>query len=208
MARRSHHYNVLQTETYVVSRRRTLPLRSLTGPRNGCQNFGHSPVQLLQSFDAISTQLHSVDLQGATATYKTIVSATVGLRVGKSSGSMETHAQGHICRFATLCDSHLQMSRHILNLCYIPEPALQVCRLEPPFFCVAILSLSDARSSKSYQELRSHIAISGEQATVTFNLVEKPFHFNAVLNNFHAELARVTSQRTPSSPPESREVCN
>ncbi|KAJ7057086.1 hypothetical protein C8F01DRAFT_342843 [Mycena amicta] len=152
-----------------------------TDLKTASKNLGQSTIHLVQSFDAIATQLHSVDLQGAMPPVK---------------------PQWKIIR------------RDYLELLSLLRSNVLTLSARIKMFCTVVLPLSvrpsGANLVRSHQEkvhvLQSYMTISAEQASLAFSLVEKAVSFNSVLSNFHMEIARATSQRTPSSPRELQDL--
>ncbi|KAJ7507282.1 hypothetical protein B0H11DRAFT_197708 [Mycena galericulata] len=144
-----------------------------TDLQDACKNLAQSIVQLMQAFNSIATQLHSVDLQAIMPPIKP---------QWKIIRRDYTELVFHIRTNASAISARLKM------------------------FCTVILPLctrpSVGQSSRSYREklhvLQSYMAISAEQAALTFQLVEKTANLNFVSSNLHTEIARATSQRAQS----------
>ncbi|KAJ7624980.1 hypothetical protein DFH06DRAFT_745053 [Mycena polygramma] len=141
--------------------------------KDACQNLAQSTVQLLQGFDSIAVQLHSVDLQAsmppAKPQWKLIRREYLDL-----VRSARTNAGTCSARIKMFCSVILPLS------------------VRP----------STGQSSRSQREkhhvLQSFMTISAEQAALTFKLVEKAVNLNSMLCNFHTEISRATSQRASS----------
>ncbi|KAJ6588461.1 hypothetical protein B0H19DRAFT_207242 [Mycena capillaripes] len=141
--------------------------------KDACQNLAQSTVQLMQGFDSIAVQLHSVDLQALMPPVKPQwkLIRREYLELIKSA---RTNAATCSARIKMFCNVILPLS------------------VRP----------SASQSSRSHREkhhvLQSFMTISAEQAALTYQLVEKAIHLNSVMCNFHTEIARATSQRASS----------
>ncbi|KAJ6511376.1 hypothetical protein C8R47DRAFT_963807 [Mycena vitilis] len=141
--------------------------------KDACQNLAQSTVQLLQGFDSIAVQLHSVDLQAsmppAKPQWKLIRREYLDL-----VRSARTNAGTCSARIKMFCSVILPLS------------------VRP----------SAGHSSRSQREkhhvLQSFMTISAEQAAFSVELVEKAVNLNSMLCNFHTEILRATSQRASS----------
>ncbi|KAJ7846341.1 hypothetical protein B0H14DRAFT_934429 [Mycena olivaceomarginata] len=141
--------------------------------KDSCKTLAQSTVQLIQGFNSISTQLHSVDLQAAMPPVKP---------QWKSMRREYMELIPILRTNAATCSARLKM------FCSVILPL----SVRP----------SSGQSSRSHREkqhvLQSFMTISAEQAALTFQLVEKAMHLNSGTSNFHTEIARATSQRASS----------
>jgi len=141
--------------------------------KDACKSLAQSTVQLMQAFNTIATQLHSVDLQAIMPPVK---------------------PQWKIIR------------RDYMDLVFQIRTNAATISARTKMFCAVILPLSTrpsvGQSSRSHREklhvLQSYMAISAEQAALTFQLVEKMVNLNSLSSNFHTEIARAASQRAQS----------
>ncbi|KAJ7757028.1 hypothetical protein B0H16DRAFT_1721492 [Mycena metata] len=144
-----------------------------TDLKDACKNLALSTVQLKQGFDSIATQLHSVDIRAVMPPIKPQWDLT-------RRGYMELVPL--LRTNATTCSARIKM------------------------FCNVILPLSvrpsSGQSSRAHREkhhvLQSFMAISAEQAALTFQLVQKATALNAMTSEFHTEIARATASRASS----------
>ncbi|KAK7042361.1 tryptophan synthase beta subunit-like PLP-dependent enzyme [Favolaschia claudopus] len=141
--------------------------------KDASRNLALSTVQLLQGYDSISMQLHSVDLQAAMPPVKP---------------QWKLIRKDYMELVCLLRMNAVTCSARIKMFCNVILP-------------LSVRS-SNSQSSRSHQEkqhvLQSFITISAEQAALTFQLAEKAVHLNSVASNFHTEIARATSQRASS----------
>ncbi|KAJ7216572.1 hypothetical protein GGX14DRAFT_50825 [Mycena pura] len=141
--------------------------------KTASRNVAQSTALLLQGFDSIAMQLHSVDLQ---AIMPPVKPQWMLLR------------REYLELTSLLRTNALTCSARIKMFCTVILP-LSVRR-------------SSSQSSRSHHEkvhvLRSYMTISAEQAALTFQLIEKAVNFNSAASNFHTEIARATSQRASS----------
>ncbi|KAK7019892.1 tryptophan synthase beta subunit-like PLP-dependent enzyme [Favolaschia claudopus] len=141
--------------------------------KDASRNLALSTVQLLQGYDSISMQLHSVDLQAAMPPVKP---------------QWKLIRKDYMELVCLLRMNAVTCSARIKMFCNVILP-------------LSVRS-STSQSSRSHQEkqhvLQSFITISAEQAALTFQLAEKAVHLNSVASNFHTEIARASSQRASS----------
>ncbi|KAJ7628570.1 hypothetical protein FB45DRAFT_40738 [Roridomyces roridus] len=139
--------------------------------KDACQNLAVSTAQLMRGFNSISTQLHSVDMQATMPPVK---------------------PQWKLIR-KDYTDLALQMRTNASTIS---------ARIKMFYTVILPLCTRPSQSSRSHREklhvLQSYMAISAEQAALTFQLVDKAAKLNTSSSNFHADIARATSQRAQS----------
>ncbi|KAF8208307.1 hypothetical protein K438DRAFT_1813786 [Mycena galopus ATCC 62051] len=141
--------------------------------KDACKGLAQSTVQLMQSFDSISMQLHSVDLQATMPPVKP---------------QWKLIRRQYIELVPLLRANAATCSARIKMFCSVILPL----SVRP----------SAGQPSRSHSEkqhvLQSFMSISAEQAALTFQLVQKVILLNSETCNFHTEIARATSQRASS----------
>ncbi|KAF7319408.1 Tryptophan synthase beta subunit-like PLP-dependent enzyme [Mycena chlorophos] len=144
------------------------------------QNLALSTVQLVQGFDAIATQLHSVDIQAIMPPLKP--------------------------QWKRLRSEYLELLSLLrTNVLNISARIKMFCAVILPF---SVQQASSRRQQEKAHVLHSYMTISADQAALAFGLVEKAISFNSVFSNFHRELARATSQQTSTSPRELQDLAH
>ncbi|KAJ7747980.1 hypothetical protein DFH07DRAFT_1062673 [Mycena maculata] len=141
--------------------------------QDSCKSLAQSTVQLMQAFNSISAQLHSVDLQAMMPPVKP--------------------------QWKILRNSYAELALQLrANASTISARIKMFCAVILP---LSIRS-SAGQSSRSHREklhvLQSYISISAEQAALTFQLVEKTVNLISLSNSTHTEIARIASQRSQS----------
>ncbi|KAJ7701752.1 hypothetical protein B0H17DRAFT_163832 [Mycena rosella] len=140
---------------------------------DACKTLAQSTVRLMQDFDSIAAQLHSVDIQAMMPPVKP--------------------------QWKLIRRNYKELVSQIRTNALTISARIKM-------FCAVILPLSirpsAGQSSRSHHEklhvLQSYMAISAEQAVLTFQLVSKAVELNSVSSNLHTEIARATSQRASS----------
>ncbi|KAJ7135436.1 hypothetical protein C8R43DRAFT_894099 [Mycena crocata] len=144
-----------------------------TDLKDACKSLAQSSVHLVQGFDSVATQLHSVDLQAMMPPIKP---------------QLGNHVQEYMALVLQIHTNASTISARIKMFCTVILPL----SIRP----------STGQSSRSHREkihvLQSYMTISAEQAALTFQLVERAVKLNSVLSNFHTDIARATSQRASS----------
>nr|GAT45959.1 tryptophan synthase beta subunit-like PLP-dependent enzyme [Mycena chlorophos] len=144
------------------------------------QNLALSTVQLVQGFDAIATQLHSVDIQAIMPPLKP---------------QWKRLRSEYLELLSLLRTNVLNISARIKMFCAVILP-------------LSVQQASSRRQQEKAHVLHSYMTISADQAALAFGLVDKAITFNSVFSNFHRELARATSQQTSTSPRELQDLAH
>ncbi|KAJ7481627.1 hypothetical protein FB451DRAFT_1129986 [Mycena latifolia] len=140
--------------------------------KDASKDLAQSTVRLLQDFDSIATQLHSVDIQALMPPVKP---------QWKLLRRDYTELIWQVRTNATTISARIKM------FCAVILPL----STRP--------SESSRSHREKLHVLQSYMTISAEQAALTFGTVEKAVNLNSVSSNLHTEIARATSQRASSS---------
>ncbi|RDB23491.1 hypothetical protein Hypma_009392 [Hypsizygus marmoreus] len=144
---------------------------------DACRQLALSAVRLLDNFEYVAKQLHTIDLLGLTSPFKP---QWISLR--KDFRDLLWHFRSN----AGIISGRLKM------FCTVVLP-------------LAARNSGGSRShDEKIQVLRSYMSISADHAALTRNLVGNAIKFNHSLNAFHLDFSKFASQNAPSCQREMR----
>jgi hypothetical protein len=146
---------------------------------NACEQLALTAVRLIENFEFIAKQLHTIDLLGLSSPFK------------PQWNSLRKDFRDLLWHFRS-------------NASFIAGRLKMFCTVVLP---LASRNSSSSRShDEKLQVLRSFMSISADHAALTRNLVGNALKFNNSLNIFHTEFLKFASQKVTAGQRELREL--
>ncbi|KAG6857520.1 hypothetical protein H0H87_002145 [Tephrocybe sp. NHM501043] len=148
---------------------------------SACEQLALTAVRLLENFDYIAKQLHTIDMLGSSPPLK------------PQWNSLRKDFRDLLWHFRS-------------NAGFISGRLKMFCSVVLPLS--ARNSTSSRSHDEKLQVLGSFMSISADHATLTRNLVGSAMKFNNSLNTFHTEFLKSVTQRSPGGQRELRELAH
>jgi hypothetical protein len=146
---------------------------------NACEQLSSTGIRLMENFDNVAKQLHTIDLLGLTSPFKP--------------------------QWNTLRKDFRDLLWHFRsNAGFISARLKMFCSVVLPL--TARNSSTSRSHDEKLQVLRSFMSISADHSALTRNLVGNAMKFNNALNTFHTEFLKFSSQRVAAGQRELREL--
>ncbi|KAG6889393.1 hypothetical protein C0992_005477 [Termitomyces sp. T32_za158] len=162
-------------------------LRSINSPDvradldSACEQLAFTTSRLMENFDYIAKQLHTIDMSGSAPPFK------------PKWKSLRKDFKDLLWNFRS-------------NACFISGRLKMFCTVVLP---LSARNSSSARShDEKLRVLGSFMSISADHAALTRNLVGSAMKFNNSLNTFHTEFLRFARHRVSGGQEELRELAH
>ncbi|KAF8624696.1 hypothetical protein AX17_007027 [Amanita inopinata Kibby_2008] len=150
---------------------------------DACERLAKATASLMSKFDSIATRLHTLDIQRQTSTPLCPNWNSIRHDFRRLVWQTRTNAGFIAGRLKIFSTAVLPVAAQDLN--------------GPP---------SQRLNTEKLQVVSSYMNISTDNANLTHSLVSKGLQFGSTLNGFHADVAKVASNKAPAGQKELRDV--